>query len=393
MRYADPVPTTRRDAGSALWMGILGVLVVFLLIVAGWLLITLKTSAMVMAIPALVPLAIVLFAAWWLDRWEPEPRALLALGLLYGAGAAVLGTLWGGNLTLRMASQWLDPSQLDVFTVAFQGPFVEEVIKGLGLLLILAIARREFDGPIDGFIYAAMIGAGFAFTENIIYFANAGAGSLVWTLVVRGILSPFAHALFTGITGMILGAAARRGGAARIGLSWLVGVTLAVLAHAFWNSGSVLLLPLLGLDPANPVAWIGYYLAIDVPLFLLLCWALFRLRSHDQAMTRARLEEYAEKGWFTANEVTMITDWDARTRALKWAKEGGPRRHRAMRDFIEDATRLAYAREHASVDKRDPDRRIVERALLLRVQADRQAIAEAKEPASAAAQVSERTAG
>ena len=385
MRYIEETAPGRRDASNSLWVAVVGVLLVFLLIVVGWLLVTLEASAIIMALPAMVPLAIVLGSAWWLDRWEPEPRLLLALGLVYGAGASVLGTLWGGNLMMRVTGKALELPIGEAIAISVQGPVVEEVMKGLGLLLILAIARREFDGPVDGFIYAAMIGAGFAFTENILYFANAGEESLVWTLVVRGILSPFAHALFTGLAGMALGWAARYGGMWRVAAGWVGGTVLAILAHAFWNTGSVLLLPLVGVDPSNPVAWIAFYVLVQIPLFCVIVWFLLHLRERDRRMTKARLEEYCEKGWFTPNEVAMITDWGSRVKALQWAKQGGDERHRAMRDFIEDATRLAYAREHARIDKRDPDRRRVERSLLNRVQEDRSRIQRAGTSATAIA--------
>lgn len=377
MRYSDTAAARSRDHGNLLWMSAIGVMLVLVLITVGWLLVTIDAKGFVMVIPALVPLAIVISGALWLDRWEPEPRALLMLALLYGAGASVLGTLWGTNVMIDVARDLRGASHVaDAWEVAFRGPIVEELAKGSGLLLILAIARREFEGPVDGFIYAAFIGAGFAFTENVLYFANAGDTGLelVWTLVVRGILSPFAHALFTGLAGMALGWGSRYGGRMRLFLAWLVGTVLAILAHAFWNSGSLLLLPLLGIDPSNSFAWIGFYLVAQVPVFLTIGWTLFRFRDHDRQTTRARLEEYREKGWFTTSEVQMITDWDARVRALRWARATSPEKHRAMRDFIEDATHLAYAREHARVNKHDPNRRTTERALLDRVQEDRAAL-------------------
>ena len=52
-----------------------------------------------------------------------------------------------------------------------QAPIVEEFAKGLGVFIIFVIARRAFDGPIDGIVYGGLVGAGFAFTENIQYFA------------------------------------------------------------------------------------------------------------------------------------------------------------------------------------------------------------------------------
>jgi len=358
-----------------------GIFVVILaLIVVGWLLVTLKVDAIVMAIPALVPLGIVLAAVWWLDRWEREPRVLIALALLYGSGASIVGTLLSSNFMIDVASQVLQtPGEFNEFSILVQGPVLEETMKGLGLVLILLIAPRQFDGPLDGFIYAAMIGAGFAFTENIIYFANQGSTGLafVWLLVVRCILSPFAHVLFTGMTGMALGWGARRGGFARPALWGLLGLGLAIIAHAFWNGGSVLVLPLLGIAPTHPLGWVVFYLVVQVPIFVLVAWFLVRLQERDRRTLRRRLREYQNAGWFTPAEVSMICHWDARERALSWAKEKGPDARKAMQAFIDDSTRLAFAREHASVNKRDADRRVVERALLDRVRAHRRELSDA----------------
>ena len=349
------------------WIAVFGVVVLATLIVIGWLLVTWKANAFVMAIPALIPLFIVLTAVRWLDRWEPEPPLLLALAAAYGAGASVLGTLWSGNFLLDVASNFLvDRSRLDAFSILVQGPLTEEFIKGLGVVLILLIARRELNGPLDGFIYAALIGAGFAFTENIIYFASSGSTGVdfVWLLVVRCILSPFAHALFTGAIGAGIGWAARRSELWRYFAGWFAGYLVSVLLHVFWNGGSVLVLPLLGIEPTNPFGWIIYYLLVQVPLFVVALWALLRLQDHDLDVIRTRLDEYRRAGWFTSGELRMITDWSTRRAAMKWARAQPPQIDAAMRGFIADATRLAFAREHAAIDKKDPHRRERERELL-----------------------------
>lgn len=371
-----------------MWWWVLAIAVFVSLIVVGWLLVTLQADAIIMAFPALVPLGIVLTVVWWLDRWEPEPFPLMLLALLYGSGASILGTLLTGNFMLQVATAVLRArGDVNGYAVVVQGPVIEEVIKCLGILLILLIARRELGGPVDGFIYAALIGAGFAFTENIVYFANHGGTQLefVWLLVVRGILSPFAHVLFTGLAGMAVGWAARRGGRARIASAFMLGLAAAILSHAFWNGGSVMVLPLLGLDPREPFGWIVFYALTQVPVFLLLARVLLWLVDRDRLMTRHRLEEYRDAGWFTENEITIITDWDARVRALRWSRAHGPEAERAVEGFIQDATRLAFAREHASIDKRDPDRRTVERALLEEVRERRREV----EAATAAREAAE----
>lgn len=378
----QPAPE-RRTIGirvPRIWWWVLAVVVFLALIVAGWLLVTLRADAVIMAFPALVPFGIVLAGVWWLDRWEPEPRLLMLLAVLYGAGASILGTLLTGNFMLRVTSEILATrGEVNGFAAVVQGPIIEEAIKCLGIVLLLLIARREFNGPVDGFIYAALIGAGFAFTENIVYFAGHGGTELefVRLLVVRGILSPFAHVLFTGLAGMALGWAARRGGTGRISIAFLLGLLAAIVAHAFWNGGSVVVVPLLGLDPREPVGWVVFYTLTQVPMFLLLAWLLLRLVDQDRTMTRRRLEEYREAGWFTPNEIEVITDWDARVRALRWSRTFGPRAEQAMSGFIQASVRLAFAREHARIDKTDPDRRTVERVLLEEVRARRAEVQEA----------------
>lgn len=349
------------------WLIALALLLLIALITLGWMLSTWRVNALIMVLPALIPLSLVLAAVAYLDRWEPEPPLLLALMAIYGAGAAVAGTLLTGNFLVDVAENYVT-EQLPqaVFSLLVQAPVLEEAMKSLGLLLIVLIARREVGGPLDGFIYAAMIGAGFAFTENIIYFASSESfgTEFMWMLVVRCILSPFAHVLFTGVFGLAIGWAARHHEAWRFVVTGAVGLLAAIGLHALWNGGAVLVLPLLGIEPGNPLSWVIYYLLVQVPLFGVVVWMLMRLQDQDVAVLRRRLDEYRRAGWFTREEVRMITEWKTRRAALHWARKQPPHVAEAMRGFIRSATRLAFAREHAAVDKRDPLRRPLERALL-----------------------------
>ena len=67
----------------------------------------------------------------------------------------------------------------------------------------------------------------------------------------------------------------------------------------------------------------------------------------------------------------MIANWNQRQAALKWSKQQSPEVHAALRDFVRDATSLAFAREHAANDKRDKERRTREKELLQRTREDR----------------------
>ena len=174
-----------------------------------------------------------------------------------------------------------------------QAPIVEEFAKGLGVYLIFVTARRAFDGPVDGIVYGALVGAGFAFTENIQYFAisfiEGGAVDASATFFVRGILSPFAHVMFTSVTGFALGLAARRGLRARPGRRPLGA------RHGRRHRAARVLERLGGLRRL-----LLLYLTLQVPLFVLFILGIIALRREEARLTRTRLGDYAAAGWFTA---------------------------------------------------------------------------------------------
>src|SRR6478735_736767 len=113
---------------------------------------------------ATVPVVPLIVCYMWLDRYEPEPRRLLAAGLLWGGfvatGAAILLGIGGFVVGVD-----------DDLSLAVGAPFTEEATKGAFLLLLLWWRRAELDGVLDGIVYAGMIGIGFAFMENILYLA------------------------------------------------------------------------------------------------------------------------------------------------------------------------------------------------------------------------------
>src|SRR5690606_16760296 len=175
----------------------------------------------------------VLFGVRLIDRWEPEPKSLVIFALAWG-GVAAVGITLLFDLMLSLAVGLRDP----VFSAVVQAPIVEEIAKGLGVLLVFLIGRRAFDGPVDGVVYGALVGAGFAFTENIQYFGvslvSGGAVELTVTFILRGLVSPFAHAMFTALTGFAIGLVARRGATASGAMgAGAIGLVGAICLHAF----------------------------------------------------------------------------------------------------------------------------------------------------------------
>ncbi|MFH8250959.1 PrsW family glutamic-type intramembrane protease [Microbacterium sp. B2969] len=367
--HASPAPLkakapARSGRSAPLWIG--GILVVLLIALVGYFLTFIGTGASLLgAILALVPLAGVLFAIRIVDRWEPEPRGLVIFALAWGAIASVAIAL-GVDLLLSLVVGPRDTEAGEIFQTVFQAPIVEEFAKGLGVLILYAIARRAFDGPVDGIVYGALIGAGFAFTENIQYFAisylEGGIEETSVTFFVRGIMSPFAHVMFTSVTGFAVGLAARRGATTGQAVGpWLLGLVGAIALHAFWNATAVF------------TDFFSVYLLLQVPLFVLFIIGVLALRREESRLTRKRLGEYAAAGWFTPQEVDMLATPAGRKAGLAWARTLRGDRTPIMKGFIADATALAMARQRA-VTGRDPNAANDERDLLARTAAARAAL-------------------
>jgi len=142
--------------------------------------------ATVAILGALIPTAFYVLFVWWLDRYEKEPLWLLSLAFLWGAvPAAVLSVILEISfdaLVQAIGGEGLLPS---LVSVSVGAPLIEESAKGLALIGLVLIFHREFDDVLDGIVYGAMIGFGFALTENLVgYFLPIldaeGMGAVVW---------------------------------------------------------------------------------------------------------------------------------------------------------------------------------------------------------------------
>lgn len=360
-----PVPSRVHPLWFLGWIGIgllaLWVLFSFVLPVV----LAFGAAAVIAAtVMALVPFAIVIMTALWIDSWEPEPKRLLILALAWGGIAAV------GLTTLFLyVSEWLsfavlgmDPELYDVLSTIVRAPIVEELFKMMGVFLIMLIGKHTIDGPIDGLVYGGLIGAGFAFTENIQYFVlygtSAGVGDSAMIFFVRGVLSPFAHAMFTAVFGMLVGLALRN--RRSVALYATIGFVLGVAMHALWNASGY-------------VNFLVLYVLLQVPQFVLFIILIVVLRREKAQITHQRLTDYARAGWFTPQEVDMLATPRGRRIGAQWARSLPGNRLPLMQSFIRDATQLAMARERA-MSGRDPGATQDERVLLQRAAMTRQAL-------------------
>jgi RsiW-degrading membrane proteinase PrsW (M82 family) len=306
-------------------------------------------AVLVGAICALLPVGPVVWAFLWVDRWEPEPPRTLLFAFLWGACVAALTALLINSSAVLIADEVLGQGSGDVLGAAVIAPIVEEAVKGAFVVGLLLFRRREFDGIVDGIVYAGLVAAGFAFTENILYmgraFAESGGlvgqdGGVLAVLILRGVLSPFAHPLFTSMTGIGCGlAATSRSGVARV-LYVLVGYGFAVLLHALWNGSATL---------GDGGTFLGVYLFVMVPLFIAMIVLVSWQRRREQRTVADQLPGFAMAGWIAPSEVALLSTLAGRNRWRRAVRQrSGKAAERAVTEYQTAVTELAFLRSRMS---------------------------------------------
>ncbi len=238
-----PRTTASRLSVPARIIGPGAVLTFILTGIASVLLVVTSTGLVAFAVAtavALVPLPLYAWAILALDRFHPEPRSALIWTFLAGATAVVLLAIIVNSTVEAVLLATVGSTSSDALTATLVAPVVEESGKAVVLVLLYRRFRHQISGPLDGIIYAAMVGLGFATVENVLYYGTSVAdGDLPLVFVLRGVLSPFAHPVFTAFTGIGLGLLAA--GRTRLGvLAPVLGLVAAMLAHGLWNGSTEL---------------------------------------------------------------------------------------------------------------------------------------------------------
>ncbi|MCF2706580.1 PrsW family intramembrane metalloprotease [Arcanobacterium haemolyticum] len=302
--------------------------------------------ALMAAFLAFLPVIAIVELIRWIDQWEPEPGAMYFLAFAWGAGVAALTALFGNNFvssTLSALAYGDAYEQMAIETV-IGAPLIEEATKGAGLLIIIALFRKFFNGPIDGIVYGMLIGVGFAFTENILYFSMY-FDEIAAVFQARAIENPFVHPLATAMTGMFLGfALEKRTKAAALPLV-VAGYALASLLHALHNYSAV--------QGMSSTARFMY----QIPIYIAALAVIRYLRARERRDVLGGLYDYLEAGWLTRNEYAMIQTMHNRQTAQTWAGNNLARiggnadtGKRAMKRFQDELVQLGYSRSHALRD-------------------------------------------
>lgn len=287
------------------------------------------------AVLAFPPLLIYLFLPAVIDRYDPEPWWCLAMALLWGAITATGFAAMINTGVSLVAGDLLGPEAGDLVTTVVSAPLSEELWKGLCVLGFFYFLRREFDGVVDGIVYATFCALGFAAVENVGYYARAhleGAEVLTDTFVLRGMLAPWGHPLYTSMIGIGFGVARESSRTWKKVVAPLAGFAAGVLLHATWNFVPIAFGQ--GVFVASLVVWFVF-----VGIFFVILVVLVHRKGR---VIREHLGDEVLAGRLDPDELELVCSPIGRiTATFSWRGAAGRR-------LIRAAARLALSKWHSA---------------------------------------------
>lgn len=331
---------TRANSEAIKWT--LVVIGIFFALMAGFLTLhvigyaTEPAALMIGILFATLPVPIYVLLILWIDRYESEPLWMLATAFFWGATFAAFIAIVINSLAVRILSETYDVFTGRYYALVVSAPIVEEFSKGLVLFALFFWKKDEFDGVIDGIVYAGMVGLGFAMIENFQYYGEAamiGNERLTGTFILRGAISPFAHPLFTSMTGIGLGLACHSHDKVVKAIMPVLGLMTAMLLHFFWNRSAL-----------SRSFFVVYWLVM-VPIFAGAIVAIVFALRREGRIVSYHLWHDCQRGLFTPDEYYRLCSVRGRMSAsFRALTSGGYQLWRARMRFNQMASELAFHR-------------------------------------------------
>ena len=315
---------------------------------------------------ATIPVPLYIVLVLWIDRYESEPLWMLAIAFFWGA---LIATFFAFllNTSMQVIVQALtNASAGEAFAAVVSAPIVEETGKALILFIFFFFKRDEFDGVIDGIVYASLAALGFAMSENILYYGKAAAAgggqALTATFILRGFFAPFSHPLFTSLTGIGLGLSRQSNNLAIKIITPIIGLVMAIFMHSLWNGSAVF--------GGGPIFLLTYILVM-IPAFFIMLFVISMALRREGQVVREFLVVDLERGFLTQEEYKQLGSIIGRMGSSFNALSGtGYKAWRARMRFNQLASELAFHRNRVSrgVYSTDQDVRELEAAYLYALQ-------------------------
>ncbi|MBV1852047.1 PrsW family intramembrane metalloprotease [Catellatospora tritici] len=318
--------------------------------------------------PVATTSAVILFALYAVPFWlfiasmdflEREPPLLMATAFAWGGAVATTAAIPGNQSVHDLLAKLISPAFAATWGPAIAGPTIEELLKALGVVMIVLVARKQINSVLDGMVYGALVGLGFQVVEDIVYAVNAvsvsgrgdGVGPVIATFFLRGFLAGlWSHTLFTALAGA--------------GIAWFlvrtdkptwwragglaVGLGLAWLTHFIWNS------PLFadGLGSGGAGVLLGM-LGKGLPALIMVLALVWVARHREAHFYVAHLAALHDPAIATPGELQIMGHGHLRADARRYGKARcGRAGERAVRGLQTAQARLAV--ELSRVSHLDP---------------------------------------
>jgi RsiW-degrading membrane proteinase PrsW (M82 family) len=306
-------------------------------------------------IAAAIPTAVYIALIYWVDRYEKEPVWLLAAAFLWGAIPSILVAFIANSVLSVPFYLLAGQTAGDALAASLIAPPVEETIKGLAVLGIFLLWRHEIDSPLDGIIYGAMVGMGFAMVENVYYYVTVygEGGAEAWgtNIFMRGVIFGLNHALFTSMTGLGVAVARMTTNQAVKFIAPVAGWAMAMFLHFLHNAavstGTALCLLAFVSD------WGGIAL-----ILIIMVWALLQER---RWIKHYLVEEVANQTLTLSQYRTACSGRQRTKHHLDQLLTYGPRAYRRSVHFFYKCSELAYKKHHFALFQDEKNAALIER--------------------------------
>jgi RsiW-degrading membrane proteinase PrsW (M82 family) len=266
-----------------------------------------------------------LFLLRRVDYNEREPWRLVLVAAGWGAVVATTLALVFESLWSFTVDAGLIPGPGEAVATAFNASLVEEIPKGLAVVLLFLVMRDEFDDVVDGIVYGAAVGLGFNFMETVVYMSVGGLPQWFYRQWLGLYLG---HATYTALIGAGIGIARQVRGTGRKAVAIGCGFIAAIAAHFAWDAW-LWYFP----HPSDPALFLLsiplQYLAICGPFFVaVLALLVLGLRAEGRALAAQFAAEAAlPDGAIRPDEVPVLSSVgrriEARLRMLRLRRLSG----------------------------------------------------------------------
>ena len=295
-------------------------------------------------ITATIPVPLYIALVLWIDRYEGEPLWMLATAFFWGALIATFFAFLLNTSMQVLVHSLAGASAGEAFAAVVSAPIVEETGKAFILFVFFFAKKDEFDGVIDGVVYASMSALGFAMSENILYYGKAastgGGEALTAVFILRGFFAPFSHPLFTSLTGIGLGLARQSSNLAIKIIAPIIGLLMAMFMHSLWNGSAVF---------GGGAVFLLIYILVMIPAFFIMLFVISMALRREGRIVREFLVVDLERGFFTQEEYKQLGSIIGRMgSSFSALSSSGYKGWRARMRFNQLASELAFHRSRVS---------------------------------------------